>query len=647
MKFPMLLLWLCFGITLQAQFVPVEELQSKLQSATEPAQRAAIANQLAEELLNSDPARSISTAQQALDAARSGNNQKEEAAALSLMAVGNYKTDHSANAKDLIQQSAALAEKIKDNYRTVFCKYWQGRLEETQGQYNKALEFYQSGIELAEANGDKKNLARCTDGKASIFLVLNNVDKALELYEQSLQLAREAGFKEWVPGELYSLAAIALDRNQTQKAVDLFNESARLSDEVNNQINKASCLQQLAGIALNNGQTKDAIDFTNQAMEIFQATGSMANYSYSQLLLADVLVHDGQVGFATEMAQKAYGSGKNMNDIELQKAAAEKLFSIYMKQGDKSRALDYHIELSRLTEAGKSNELAKKLTQLELQEGFEKEKKLQAAVQAKKDAEMQAQLETQRIMRNASLVGLVLLLIIAGLAYYALLQKQRDNKLIEAEKKKSDALLLNILPAEVAEELKEKGAAKARNFEMVSVMFADIRDFTQAGESMSPEKLVYEIDYIFRAFDEIVERHGIEKIKTIGDAYLCAGGLPKENVSNPSDIIEAALEMQQFMLRLKDERMKKGENYFEIRIGIHSGPLVAGIVGVKKFAYDIWGDTVNVAARMEQSSEVGKVNISGTTYGIVGSKYHCTYRGKIDAKHKGQIDMYFVDSKKN
>jgi len=160
---------------------------------------------------------------------------------------------------------------------------------------------------------------------------------------------------------------------------------------------------------------------------------------------------------------------------------------------------------------------------------------------------------------------------------------------------------------------------------------------------MSPEALVKELDEYFRAFDAIVVRHRLEKIKTIGDAYLCVGGLPKADVDNAYYVICAALEMQEFMKRTKEEKEKTGGIYFEIRIGIHTGPLIAGIVGLRKFAYDIWGDTVNIAARMEQHGEEGKINISGTTYELVKGKVSCTHRGKIEAKNKGQIDMYFVN----
>lgn len=207
----------------------------------------------------------------------------------------------------------------------------------------------------------------------------------------------------------------------------------------------------------------------------------------------------------------------------------------------------------------------------------------------------------------------------------------------------SESLLLNILPKEIAEELKSKGKAEAKHFDEVTVMFTDFKNFTQIAEKLTPVELVSEIDTIFKAFDNIISEHNIEKIKTIGDSYMCVGGLPVPNSTHASDVVTAALKIRQYIDQQIQKRTAEGKDPFEIRIGIHTGPVVAGIVGKSKFAYDIWGDTVNLASRMESSGEPGRLNISGTTYEKVKDRFYCTHRGKIKAKNKGEVDMYFVE----
>jgi class 3 adenylate cyclase len=221
---------------------------------------------------------------------------------------------------------------------------------------------------------------------------------------------------------------------------------------------------------------------------------------------------------------------------------------------------------------------------------------------------------------------------------------EEKNKLSE-EKAHSDSLLLNILPSEIAEELKKTGAAQARQIDTTTVLFADFKDFTRAASNLNPQQLVHDINEYFTAFDHIMDQYNIEKIKTIGDAYMAAGGVPHFNAASPVDTVNAGLAMIEAVDKLNLKRAKLGNLPFEVRIGINSGPVVAGIVGIKKFAYDIWGDTVNIASRMETSGEPGKVNISSSTYNLVKDHFICTFRGKIEAKNLGQIDMYFVERK--
>ena len=222
-----------------------------------------------------------------------------------------------------------------------------------------------------------------------------------------------------------------------------------------------------------------------------------------------------------------------------------------------------------------------------------------------------------------------------------IINKRTEDLIIEKEK--TEALLANVLPKNTASEIMEKGKATKIKYNFVTVLFSDIQGFTKIAEETNPEILIDELDKFFFYFDSVVEKFGIEKIKTIGDAYMCAGGIPEKNRTNPVEVILAALEMKGYMTRLKETSELEGMKYWDIRIGIHTGTVVAGVVGQKKLSYDIWGDTVNIASRMESSGEAGKINISGTTFEFVKEFFTCEYRGKMPVKYKGELEMYFVN----
>ncbi|MBD2256057.1 adenylate/guanylate cyclase domain-containing protein [Pseudanabaena sp. FACHB-2040] len=213
---------------------------------------------------------------------------------------------------------------------------------------------------------------------------------------------------------------------------------------------------------------------------------------------------------------------------------------------------------------------------------------------------------------------------------------------IADEQRRSEELLLNILPDEIAKELKSTGKVKPVYYKSVSVLFADFNGFTQLSESFTPEELVDELDTCFSYFDQVIDKYGLEKLKTIGDSYMCVGGIPIPSATHAVDAVLAAMEMQLYIQIRKAQKKKLNQPYWDVRIGIHSGPIMAGVIGRKKFAYDVWGDTVNIASRMESSGVPGKINISSATFELAKDFFEIKYRGKIVAKNKGSLDMFLV-----
>ncbi len=597
-------------------------------------------NAEAESLLNQNPHQSIETANKAKSAALSAGYKKGTAVATAILGVANYKIDAYDWAKAQMNSADSMFRQINDTSGMAFCKYWLGNLLLNKGQYNGAFDFYQTAYALAEAAGDKKDIARSLDGKASIYEALNEDDKALELYKKSLAIAQEINFKAWYPGEIFSLGNLAYAKGNLDSAVAYYNEAIKLSDETGNLNNKASCYQRLSSIYFDKKDTKLAMQYAQKAMDLFQQTGSTSSFSYSRLQMCYVLLEDKQYDMAINFAKISLEEGKANGETELQKNAAEVLYYAYLNKGDKGMALDYHIQFHDLSEASHNEILAKKLALMDLEANFEKERAIAKAEQAKRDAEMNGQIDKQRLIKKVSIIGIFLFAVIAGLSVFAFNQKRKDSALIAKEKSRTDELLMTIMPEEIVEEIK-KGDYQSK--QIATVLFANVRGLKSSEDEEKPFNLLSnELEHYFKSFDEIIARHKIEKIKTIGDAYLCIRSLPVSDKDNAREVVAAALELQHYARITRKEKQAKGEAYLEISIGVHTGSLTGNIIGIRKASYDIWGDTVNIAARLEQHSEDSKINISMSTYELVKDKYICLQHGEIQTKGKQKVEMFFV-----
>lgn len=575
----------------------------------------------------------------------------------------------------IASSSKLLAEKI--NYKTGLALAFKeiGLGYYMQGKYKEAVLNWQQAIEVYKTVGDNKGVANMLSNLGVIYFNQGDDVKALELHLQSLKMSEELNDTLRILTSLNNIGIIYLNKEATyKKSLDYLLRANKLGLQIKDDYSIGSSAVNLGEAYFKLGDDTKALQFLRQSEKAFQGTENLPytlNYigrvyirqkkfedainihkqayniakkldtkleqMQSLIALAQAYAVKGDNTSAIDTYKQALDAGASLNAVADMKDAYEGLSAAYSKEKDFTSAFKYQALLLSIKDTIYNINTDKKLGTLQFT--FDLEKKESEISLLNKDKLIQQQeIRRQKLVKYSFIGGFAVMVLFAGVFF-----AQRNR--IKKAKQRSDELLLNILPEETAEELKETGTAKTRSFESVTVLFTDFKNFTIASEKLTPEELVAEINHCYSAFDRIVEKYGIEKIKTIGDSYMCAGGLPVSNTTHPYDVVFAGLEMIDFIEENKQERISKGQPYFELRLGIHSGPVVAGIVGIKKFAYDIWGDTVNTASRMESSGGVGKVNISGTTYEIVKEKFICSYRGKIEAKNKGSIDMYFVEGK--
>lgn len=539
---------------------------------------------------------------------------------------------------ELIEVAQAL-----DSIRYLYNAYMQkGTAYRIKGDFSKALESHFQAAEIAEVERSDVKLGLANMTIADVYSDMEDHKNSIHYYQIALTILREEKDSIDVATVLLNAGDEYFNMKKYDSAMLYFKESSIIFKKNNYLIGTAYNLGNIGMIYAEQGKDDLAKQNINQAITILEKLQDYSPISEYLIYMSDIYVNQNDLTTAFSYAKrslelaKKYGLKKQISDANL------KLSELYNQAGNVSESFKYY--KNHILYRDSVNNIESVQQMANLRTDFEIQKKQDEIVVLEKEAVInELQDKRNKNMTYASVAASVLILFMALGIYRRYSYVKKTSLVIEEEKNRSENLLLNILPEEIALELKQNGKVKAKQFDSVSVMFTDFRNFTQHSQKLTPKVLVDSVDFYFSKFDEIIEKYGLEKIKTIGDSYMCAGGLPFPDEKHPTKIIQAAFEIAAFV---SESAKIKNKNiaHFDIRIGINTGSVVAGVVGTKKFAYDIWGDTVNTASRMESSSESGKINISENTYELIKDAFDCEYRGEIQVKNKGLMKMYYVNN---
>ena len=503
------------------------------------------------------------------------------------------------------------------------------------GNVEKALESFIQSAEAAVLADYLEGQGTANMSIADVYVVMGNVENAEAYYNKAIAILRTSSDSIALASALLNTGDAYFNFENFDKAQELFEESRVIYEKLDYQVGKAYNMGNSGMVFAEQGKDVLAESNINDAITILEELEDYYPISVYLTYMSDIYVRKKDFTRALNYADRSlelatrYGLKEQISEANL------KLAELYEEKDDQATSYTYY--KAHITYRDSVINIRNVQQAADLRTNFEV---------SQKQIEVDLAEQREKNQRNIAIgTGVVLLLI--GILAIGLFRRntfiRRTKQIIEEERDRSDKLLLNILPEETAAELKANGEVKAKKYDAVTVLFTDFKGFTSYSEKLSPEALVETVGFYFSKFDAITEKYGLEKIKTIGDAYMCAGGLHDNTKDHAHRMVLAAFEIATCVEEAKKDA-DASELTFDIRIGINSGPVVAGVVGTKKFAYDIWGDTVNVASRMESMSDPGRINISENTYALIKEDAECEYRGEIQVKNRGMMKMYFVNN---
>lgn len=507
-----------------------------------------------------------------------------------------------------------------------------------KGDLSKGLESYFLSMSYAEKISYEEGRGKLFTAIADTYSKSDNSQNAVVYYGKSIEILRNGKDSLGLAMAIFNAGDEYLNLEKLDSALLFTKEAQLIFESVNYPIGDAYCFGNLGMIYAKNGNKEAAEENINQAVSILEQYKEYAPIAVYLEFMSSIFLGNGDSKTALDYAARSL-SLANCYGIKSQIGQSNLMLSrIYEQIGNTPRAFgfykNYILYRDSVTNIAAVQEMANLRTDYEVSQ-----KQIEVDLLEKEATITSLQSKRQQLFLYAILALLASVGVIAFVTFKRYRFERETKLIIEAEKNRSEGLLLNILPAEIAEELKQYGSVKAHRFNSATVLFTDFKSFSSLAENISPEQLVESIDHYFKKFDEITTSFGLEKIKTIGDSYMCAGGIPVESENHAIRIVKAGKAMMDFTKESKPAHITQ----FEMRIGIHTGPIIAGIVGIKKWQYDIWGDTVNIASRMETNSMEGRINLSETTYKLIKEELECEFRGSIDVKNRGAWKMYFLE----
>ena len=640
---------LCVG-----QISKLDSLKALIETAVEDTNKVNTLIAICQLEYRQTPVDAVFYGLEALDLSEKLNYQKGKALANKFIGLGYYFQGDYWETINHWQQSLSSYETINDKVgisnilNNIGAVYW------AEGDDIKALEYYLRSLKAAEQTTDTLRIVTVSLNIGTIYLKKESSHlQAQGYYLAALPLIESLGDhdaegtatvnlgeiyygKGTLDTTLHSENALYLDTAlyYYERSLEAFNKSS-----AGNVPFAMTCIGK---VYMQRKEYALAIEIQNEAYEIALMSEAKLDMTASLLGLAETYDQKGDIVSSILTYKKAEKIAEEIGARNELRAAYDGLATSYATLSDYNNAYKYQTLLTDIKDTLYVADNDRKLQSMQFNHELEK-REGQIELLTTDKALQDAIIQKQKFVKNAFIVGFILILMVAFQTLRSYFRKVKTNKILDHQKVEIENLVLNILPAEVATELRTEGSATPRSYESVSVLFTDFKGFTKIASGLAPKDLVAELNDFFIAFDEIAGRNNLEKIKTIGDAYMCAGGIPTSNDTHPFDTVKAGLEMQVYMRQSNEIRASKGQEPWGLRVGIHTGPVVAGVVGKKKFAYDIWGNAVNIASRMESSGEAGKVNISAATHALVCDLFKCEFRGEIYAKNVGDIEMYFVE----